>query len=350
MAEEVTKAALPPVARMLAPVGWLGLWLWRTVAKEHSDSPQARVLLEGLVFGESPRWHDGKLYVADVKGKKVVAISAASGVVAVVEEMPFPSSISGLGWLPDDRMLVVAMKERQVVCDSQTYADLAAVSRVQCNDMVVDSRGRAYVGNFGFDPAHDVPLRMRTTSLVMVDTDQSVHVVATDLFFPNGAVITPDGLTLIVAETVAGRLAAFDVVPDSGFLRNRRVWADLGVPPDGICLDAEGCVWVAVPQIGLYHFLPGGVLRVAEGGAVLQIIGFGQNGVRDGCMACMLRGTHDTATGDEKHTLFVLTAKSTDERTILRNGPTNNSRLLAFDVDVGPAKIPGDDRYCAGYC
>jgi sugar lactone lactonase YvrE len=169
----------------------------------------------------------------------------------------------------------------------RVHADLSAVATGPCNDMVVDARGRAYVGNFGFDRHRGE--EPRTACLARVDPDGAVTRAAEDLWFPNGTVITPDGRTLIVGETLAHRLTAFDVAAD-GTLSNRRVWASLdGVFPDGICLDADGCIWVTDAR-------GPAILRVREGGRVEERVPTGDRHA----FACMLGGA-------DRRTLFVCT-------------------------------------------
>jgi sugar lactone lactonase YvrE len=201
--------------------------------------------------------------------------------------------------MPDGTLLIVSMLDRRVLRLSlegtlEEHADLAALAPGHCNDMVVATTGRAYVGNFGFDiELWGTPSLTRSTVLIRVDPDGQTGVAAEDIEFPNGTVITPDGRTLILAETLGQRLTAFDISAD-GSLANRRVWADLKpflISPDGICLDALGAVWVANP-------MGPSALRVAEGGEVLDTITFSQS-----CFACMLGG----AAGDE---LFAVTAPS----------------------------------------
>lgn len=223
------------------------------------------------------------------------------------------------------------------------YADLSKVTRYRVNDMVVAHDGQVYVGNIGFDVATSASLS--TTTLVRVDTMGHPHVEATDLFLPNGCVLTPDGQTLIVAETLRLQLIAFDIQAD-GSLANRRVWAFLGVPPDG--LDAEGCVWVAVPQVGLYH-TSGALMRVREGGEIVNLYGFGRNGIKQSVFACQL--VSEKGTG--RHFLYFLEAKSSDERTVLRkckNKEYRNGELKCLEVDVGPATSKMSTTYSGGYC
>lgn len=277
------------------------------------------VVVDGLAFPEGPRWHDGRLFFSDMHQRVVLATTTGGEVERVVE---VPGSPSGLGWLPDGRMLIVSMEDRRLLrrdADGAltAVADLSGVATFHCNDMVVDAVGRAYVGNFGFDlHGHAEP---RPASMALVDVDGSVQVAAADLRFPNGTVITPDERTLVVGESFAGRLTAFDI-GDDGALSNRRVWARLeGAVPDGICLDAEGAIWVASPTSRE-------VLRVAEGGEVLARVPTGDRGA----FACMLGG-------DDRRTLFVCTSATMDpaEAAARRTG-----RIEAVTVDVPGAGRP----------
>ena len=262
----------------------------------------ATVLREGVYFGEGPRWHDGRLWYSDFFDHAVHAIDVEGNDERMLEIDDQPS---GLGWMPDGSMLVVSMTRRQVLRWDGTgaptvHADLSALAPFHCNDMVVDSTGRAYVGNFGFDLDAFVrdpsgPIKPVTTVLIRVDPDGTASVAADDLGFPNGTVITPDGRTLIVGESFNRRLTAFDI-HENGALSNRRVWADtgaIGVAPDGICLDADGAIWVANP------FGPTCV-RVGEGGEKLDEVTTSRT-----TYACMLGGPED------RH-LFILTAPSSD--------------------------------------
>ena len=236
------------------------------------------VLIDGLCFPEGPRWHDGKFWFSDMHAKRVVRVGSDGRAETVVE---VPNNPSGLGWLPDGRLLVVSMNDRRLM-----RLDPGGL----CNDMVVDAAGRAYVGNFGYDLiANEAP---RPTALARVDPDGKTSVAATDLLFPNGTVITPDERTLIVGESFGARLSAFDVARD-GSLSNRRVWAALegGAIPDGIALDAEGAIWVASPTTGE-------CLRVHEGGRVsARVRGAGL------AYACALGGP-------DRRTLYLCTAET----------------------------------------
>jgi sugar lactone lactonase YvrE len=279
----------------------------------------ARIFHEGLHFGEGPRWHEGRLWYSDFFDHAVHAIDA-EGEDERVLELDGDGRPSGLGWMPDGTMLVVSMLDRKVLrwdgTSLKEHADLSGIATFHCNDMVVDSQGRAYVGNFGFD-LHGGGAPGPAT-MARVDPDGSVHVAAEDLMFPNGTVITPDGRTLIVGESFAARLTAFDVSAD-GTLSNRRVWAQVAdAVPDGICLDAEGAVWIANP-------LGTSCLRIAEGGEVLDEVGTSTN-----AFACMLGG----ADGRE---LYILTApdSSDDKASAARDG-----RIEVVTVDVPHAGLP----------
>jgi sugar lactone lactonase YvrE len=248
-----------------------------------------KTLISGLKFAEAPRWYDGRLWFSDFFRKEVLTVTE-QGQCEVQFRMD--DSPSGLGWRPDGTLLVVSMQERRLLAwgggELETVADLSAHAGGPCNDMVVDAQGRAYVGNFGFDLyARE---EARATGLLRVDPDGSVHRVAEELWFPNGMVITPDGKTLIVAETFRHRLTAFSIAEEGG-LGERRVFADLpGVFPDGLCLDAGGCVWVADARG--YR-----VLRVKEGKGVVNQVSTGENQ----SYACMLGGA-------DGRTLFICTA------------------------------------------
>ncbi|HWO94299.1 MAG TPA: SMP-30/gluconolactonase/LRE family protein [Dehalococcoidia bacterium] len=250
---------------------------------------------------------------------EVVAVGLDGQRETIVE---VPNQPSGLGWLPDGTMLVVSMVDRKLLRMGAKglteVADLSSLAPFHCNDMVVDAQGRAYIGNFGFDIYSGGAAEPRTTTLVMVTPDGEARAVAEDMAFPNGSVITPDGRTLIVAETMARRLTAFDIRPD-GSLENRRVWAQLEVPPDGICLDADNCIWVAVPT------RPGGFVRVAEGGKVLDRIDLEDRGG----YACMLGGP-------DRRTLLLLEAFDGNPANIARG----NGRLRTVEVETGGAGLP----------
>jgi sugar lactone lactonase YvrE len=228
--------------------------------------PVLQPFVAGLAFPEAPRWRDGALWFSDFHFHRVARAMPDGAVRTVVELEDQPS---GLGWLPDGRLLVVGMTKRQVLRldpgGLQVHADLSRLAGWPCNDMLVDAQGRAYVGNFGFDLHAKAPFA--PTVLLLVAAGGEARVVAEDLHFPNGMALAPDGRTLIVAESYGKRLTAFTVDADAS-LRDRRVWAQFeqkGVAPDGICLDAEGAVWMASP-------VSREVLRVREGGAITHRI------------------------------------------------------------------------------
>jgi len=296
---------------------------------------EIRTVIDGMSYLECPRWHDGRLYVSDFYTRQVYRLDLDGGgaaePVARVPEQP-----SGLGWMPDGSMLVVSMRDRRVlrVRDGgapEVHADLSSLAPWHLNDMVVDEGGGAYVGNFGFDLMTLQPIR--ETGIIRVDPDGSATVVADGLRFPNGTVIFPDGRTLVVAETIAGRLTAFDV-GDDGALSNRRVWAQLsetvegddmgavlaggGIAPDGIALDAEGAMWAA-------DALGGRVLRIREGGEIVEEIAPGI-----GVFACGLAGA-------EGRTLVMCAAPSFAEH---ERRDTREAKLLACEVDVPRAGLP----------
>jgi sugar lactone lactonase YvrE len=279
---------------------------------------ELELVASDLVFGEGPRWHDDALWWSDMHDARVLKLGPTGAVETVcrVEGRP-----SGLGWLPGGDLLVVSMTDRRVLrlgVDGAlaTHADLSKVAPRRANDMVVDRRGRAYVGNFGFDFDRGEPVAPTVLALVM--PDGAVSVVAEDLYFPNGSVITEDGRTLIVAETWGARLTAFDIA-DDGTLSNRRVWAQLPetAVPDGICLDAEGAVWVASPTANA-------CLRVKDGGEIAERIEIGR-----GAFACMLGG-------EDRRTLYMCTADSTDGDALKKR----TGRIEAVKVAVPGAGLP----------
>ncbi len=277
------------------------------------------ILLDGLAFPEGPRWRDGALWFSDQHDRRVVRMDPDGQARTVVD---VPQQPSGLGWLPDGRMLVVSMLDRRVLrleTDGTLalHADLAALAPGACNDMVVSAEGRAYVGNFGFDMyAGEDP---RDTCIVLVEPDGSARVAAEGLAFPNGSVITPDGRTLLVGESWGGRISAFDIAGD-GTLSNHRLWAKIeGATVDGMCLDAEGAVWAACPFTGR-------CVRIAEGGAILDEV----RGSHPGAYACMLGGP-------ERSTLYVCTAPTHVPADCIA---AHQGRIEAVDVDAPGAGLP----------
>jgi len=250
-----------------------------------------RVLLAGLAMPESPRWHDGRLWFSNWGTGQVVAVGL-DGKSEVVGAGP-----DGLGWatswLPDGRMLITGPELVRVAPDGSRvrHADLSHISPFRWSEMTVDGRGNAYVNSINFDFAEfqDVLTSGRAPGkIALVKPDGEAREVASGLAFPNGMVITPDNRTLVVAESFASRLTAFDIAADGG-LSNRRIWAD-GVGPDGICLDADGCIWASSGNMA------NDCARICEGGEVLERMDLGRP-----CFATMLGGP-------DRRMLFMLTA------------------------------------------
>jgi sugar lactone lactonase YvrE len=280
-------------------------------------SHDTKILLDGLLFPEGPRWHENKLWFSDMQGQHVMTVDLDGNAEKIVE---IKASPSGLGWLPDGRLLVVSMTDRRLLrldpIGLVEIADLKDLASFHCNDMVVDRHGRAYIGNFGFDMAAKAPVE--PAELILVTPDGNTRVVAEELYFPNGTVITPDDRTLIVAETLGNCLTAFDIESD-GTLKNRRTWAKLeNVYPDGICLDSDGAIWLAAPN-------PGEVMRVKERGNITRRLS-----VSTRPFACMLGGP-------ERRTLFVCTA-NTHIPDKVRAAP--NGKIEFIDVEIPGAGRP----------
>jgi sugar lactone lactonase YvrE len=248
---------------------------------------EPRVVLGDIVMGESVRWHGGRVWFCDwVAGEIVVVDDGSPAVIGRVAGLPFC-----IDWLPDGRLLIVSGREGLLLRMEPdgslvTHVDLTELAAPPWNDIVVDGRGNAYIGNIGFDfPGGEVA----PGSIALVTPDGAARQVADGVAFPNGIAVTPDNATLILAESYAGTLTAFDIAADGG-LSPGRVWADLGDGvPDGICLDAEGAVW--------YGDVPNKrCVRVREGGEVLRTIELDR-----GCFACMLGGV-------DERTLFMMAA------------------------------------------
>ena len=250
------------------------------------------LLVDGVDFGEGPRWHEGRLWYSDFYQRAIYAVAADGTRTAIHADLP--DRPSGLGWMPDGSLLVVSMTRRQLLREVDgalvVHADLGHLATGHCNDMVVDRHGNAYVGNFGFAFEDGAPFE--TADLVLVRADGSVEVAAPGMRFPNGSVITPDGSTLIVGQSFGGDYVAFDIRPDAT-LANRRVWAAVpGSAPDGCALDAGGGIWFA-------DALGSRVVRVVEGGEVTDSIATPMP-----TFACMLGG-------DDGRSLFALCAPAT---------------------------------------
>jgi sugar lactone lactonase YvrE len=293
---------------------------------------EIRTVIDEMSFTECPRWHAGRLWFSDFYVHGV--FSAAEDGSDLRTEAEVPGQPSGLGWLPDGRLLVVSQQDRRILRREPdgalvTHADLGELVPTHLNDMIVDSAGRAFVGNFGFDLMALAPLA--TTNLIRVDPDGTITEAATDLWFPNGSVLTPDG-ALLVDETFGNRVTAFDVAAD-GSLTNRRTWAAFGplpresaldkalaefvVAPDGCALDAEGCLWVA-------DGLGNRAIRVREGGEIVDEVSPGT-----GVYACGLGGA-------DGHTLYLCVAPDFLEG---NRKPVREGRILATRVDVPAAAV-----------
>lgn len=282
-----------------------------------SGKDKVEELMGGLTFPEGPRWRDGKLWFSDFFSHRVYTVDLEGRSETVVE---VPRQPSGLGWTPDGTLLIVSMLDRSLMAlegDSlRLVADLSAFATGPCNDMVVDAEGRAYVGNFGYD-RHKGEAE-RSAQLVRVDPDGTAVLAADDLMFPNGAIITPDGKTMVIAETFGNRLTAFDIASD-GALENRRVFAELeDIKPDGICLDAEGAIWTASPWSNQ-------VVRVFEGGRIERSISTGERLP----LACMLGGA-------DRRTLFICTSTGTGPAM----GEKKDGKIEVVRVDVPGAGLP----------
>ena len=284
-----------------------------------------KTLMDGLTFGEGPRWHNNKFYFSDFYSHRVYTLDLEGNYEIIVE---VPNQPSGLGWMPDGTMLIVSMKDRKLLAFKdntlEERADLHELASFHCNDMVVDEAGNAYIGNFGFNTYAGEGIK--PTNLILVRPGEDPVVAADDLLFPNGTVITPDNETLIVGETYAARLTAFDKAED-GSLSNRRIWADLKenveegpVPlPDGICIDEEGAIWVASPSTSE-------VIRVHEGGEISERIA-----VETNAFACMLGG-------EDKKTLFICTSNGSGV------DPDSAVREKSGKIEIVEVDVPGVGR------
>ena len=277
--------------------------------------PEPQTLMTGLAFGESPRWHDDRLWFSDMGAQEVVAVDleGSSEVIARVPAMPM-----GTGWLPDGRLLIVSSRDGRLLRREPdgslvTHADLTSLAEHPWSDMVVDGRGNAYIGNLGFDfPAGE----FATGIVALVTPDGSARQVADGVAFANGMAVTPDNSTLILAESYANRLTAFDIAADGG-LSNRWVWADLaGGFPDGLCLDAENAVW--------YGDVPNKrCVRVREGGEVLRTIDLDR-----GCFACALGGA-------DHRTLFLMAAEFSGAASMAGDAPRTGQVLTVAAPAAG---------------
>lgn len=283
------------------------------------------VLLDHLVFPECPRWHNGRLWFADMHDLKVWAMTQHAQSQLICE---VPGQPAGIGWLPDDTLQVVSMTDRTLWRVERgrlhRVADLSHLFSFPANDMAIDANGRAYIGNFGFDldGTSGATGEPSPACMVCVEPDGEAWIVVEGLLFPNGTVITPDNSTLIVAESFGQRLSAYDIL-DDGSLANPRVWADLTPNvPDGMCLDAEGAIWVADP-------VNKGVMRVLEGGAITEWIPTNDRGA----YACALGGT-------DLRTLYICTAESSN--------PQRTRELRSGHIEAVRVDIPGVETATSG--
>ena len=306
-------AALPTEAQMARVIAALAP---KPAASGRTTPLATEVLVEGLAFPEAPRWRGGWLWFTDQHARTVSRVNpdGRHEVIATTDDLP-----GGLGWLPDGTLLVVHMTERRIMRlgeDGLTpYADLSTFASFHCNDMVVDERGRIYAGNFGFDLHGGADVS--DAELLLVDTDGTVECLADDLVFPNGCVLAPGGRTLLVAETFAHRISELALDAD-GRIVNRSLWADLDLAtPDGICLDADGAVWIASP--GTTE-----LLRVRRGGDIL-----GRCATVGTPYACMLGG-------DDRRTLYVCTSDTDDPNEALaaRSGRIEQVRVPVHGVGL----------------
>jgi sugar lactone lactonase YvrE len=292
-----------------------------------------RTVVDGLWFTEGPRWHDGALWCSDIFGHRVLRMQDDGGggdmVAETVVEVP-DDEPSGLGWLPDGRLLVVGMQRRLVYRlesdgSLEVHADLSSVARGVLNDMIVSAEGRAYVGDMGLDP-NDHDAGVHPGQLLCIEPDGSFSTVADDLGAPNGPALTDDGGTLILAESSAFHLSTFAVEAD-GTLSGRAIFAAVPpapggpgyAPPDGICLDSAGAVWVADPSGAR-------VVRLLRGGALTHSVDF-QGEVP---VACVLGGP-------DRRTLYICVAADYRREAVLRQ-PLG--RIDAVTVEVAGSGRP----------
>jgi len=296
-------------------------------------SREISTVVTGMSYLECPRWHDQRIWFSDFYTGRV--LSAAEDGSDLRTEAEVPQQPSGLGWLPDGRLLIVSMRDGRILrreADGTlvTHADVSGYIGGHLNDMVVDAQGRAFAGEFGFDLMGGGDLQPGV--LVRVDPDGTATRVADDLLFPNGSVITENG-TLLVDETFGNRVSAFDITAD-GSLTNRRTWAtfadpptergqqkmlgQIAVAPDGCCYDADGAMWIA-------DGLNGRVIRVRQGGEIAEEISVGS-----GAFACMLGGA-------DGRTLYICSAPDFFEEA---RKNAREATLVAARVDTPHAGLP----------
>ena len=291
-----------------------------TLDPTNAPRSEPRVLFSGLVMGESPRWHDGRLWVSDMGASEIVVVDL-DGTGEVIASVP--NGLMGIAFLPDGRLVLNTVSDGRLLHlepdgSLMPYATVAGLGSDPWSDLVVDGRGNLYVGNLGFNFPDDAPFAPGT--LVLVTPDGAARQVADGLAFPNGIAVTADNGTLIIAESYGHRLTAFDITTN-GNLRNRRVWAELaGGYPDGICIDADNAVWYAdVPNQRC--------VRVREGGAVLQTVE-----VDRGCFACTLGGA-------DGRTLYI-TAAAWSGEVGLSGGTARSGQVLTVQAPAAGVGWP----------
>jgi sugar lactone lactonase YvrE len=277
-------------------------------------APEVRTLMTGLAMGESPRWHEDRLWLSDWGAQEIIAVDL-TGNSEVVTCVPFGLPFC-IDWLRDGHLLIVSGRERLLLRREPdgslvSHADLRPLSDHGCNEIVVDGRGNAYVNGGGFDR----PGQKASGIVALVTPDGSARQVADGISFPNGMAVTPDNSVLIIAESHGRKLTAFDIAAD-GSLSNRRVWAELGDGvPDGICIDADGAVWYAdVPNKRC--------VRVREGGEMLQTVA-----VDRGCFACMLGGA-------DRKTLFIIATEWRGMEKAVEVAQARTGQVLTVAVPV----------------
>jgi Gluconolactonase len=286
---------------------------------------KTKTLLDGIVWGESPRWHEDKLWFSDIFGQKVMNVDINGKAETVVE---LDTLLSGLGWLPDGKLLIASGDCKLLRVDENRTSVVADLNNlaVGINDMVVDNKGRAYVGSYGYDVRNYKTGDKVEAWITLITPDGNVSVAANEMICPNGMIITPDGSTLIAADTFAKQLVAFNIEAD-GSLTGRRVWAQMETGPDGICLDNEGAIWAATPNAGE-------VIRLREGGEVTHRVK-----VSTTPLACMLGGA-------ERKTLFIVTVDAHNEldpETLSNTEAAHSKRgscIEIVEVDVPGAGCP----------
>jgi len=284
--------------------------------------PKIETLLTGLAFGESPRWHGDRLWLADWGAKEIIAVDLA-GNSEVMVRVGFPSFPMCIDWLRDEHLLIVSARDGLLLRRERdgslvNHADLSGLAEKghPWNEIVVDGRGNAYLNNAGFEfPGGE----FSPGTIALLTPNGVARTVADGLAFPNGMAVTPDNSTLIVAESYGKKLTAFEITADGG-LSNRRIWANLGDGvPDGICVDAEGAIW--------YGDVPNKrCVRVREGGKVLQTIDLDR-----GCFACMLGGP-------ERKTLFMVATQWYGTENMANDARTG--KVLTMDTPTPGAGWP----------